>query len=131
MKHMTFCEERLGCLNCEKTALMRELLEKDLSLLHHELLNMIRGSRRLSISGIPHDRIYDLAERAYSVCEEHKKFHDKVVKMSKVSRRCSMELLDDMDSDSDSNMSEDPLQVCVSSFWRVGVAEGGLRGICE
>ncbi|KAK3738879.1 hypothetical protein QZH41_014658, partial [Actinostola sp. cb2023] len=117
IKHMNFCQEHLKCTNCEKTALMRELLEKDLSLLHHELVNMIRGSRRLSVSGIPTERMYDLAERAYSICEEHKRFHDVMVKLP---RRCSMELLDDIGPETEPDELDDPLQCTLNILRHFG-----------
>ena len=36
---------------------------------------MIESKRRISISGIPSDRIHNLATRTYSVCKEHREMH--------------------------------------------------------
>ena len=36
---------------------------------------MIGSNRRISISGIPAERIFNLATRTYSVCEEHREMH--------------------------------------------------------
>jgi hypothetical protein len=89
--YFNFCKEDLDCSNCEKTKTKQELLEKDLSLLHYALDKMLHGNRRLSVSGIPTERIYELADRAYGICEDHKKMHSEITKMK---RRCSQEFLD-------------------------------------
>ena len=74
-QHQAICQEQFSCHNCGQYRIKQDLVEKELTLLHHELQRMIQGNRRISISGIPIERIYNLAARTYTVCEEHREIH--------------------------------------------------------
>lgn len=74
-QHQAITQEQVSCHNCEQYNMKRDLLFKELTLLHHELVRMIKSNRRISFSGIPTERIYNVATRTYTVCEEHKEMH--------------------------------------------------------
>lgn len=52
---------------------------------------MLKDDRKLSVIGIPTDKIYNLAERTYGICEDHNKMHSEI---KNIKRRCSQEILD-------------------------------------
>lgn len=75
-QHQDISEQQFTCQNCGQYKIKQDLVKKELTLLHHELERMSQNrSKRISISGIPSERIYNLATRTYSVCEEHKEMH--------------------------------------------------------
>ena len=74
-QHQAITQEQVSCHNCGQYNIKRDLLFKELTLLHHELERMIKSNRRISISGIPTERIYNLATRICFACEEHKEMH--------------------------------------------------------
>ncbi|XP_015769700.1 PREDICTED: uncharacterized protein LOC107348191 isoform X1 [Acropora digitifera] len=75
-QHQAISEQQFSCsCNCEQYTMKQDLVQKELTLLHHELKRMIGSNRRISISGIPAERIFNLATRTYSVCEEHREMH--------------------------------------------------------
>lgn len=75
-QHQAISEQQFSCsCNCEQYTMKQDLVQKELTLLHHELKRMTESNRRISISGIPAERIYNLATRTYSVCEEHREMH--------------------------------------------------------
>ena len=75
-QHQAISEQQFSCsCNCEQYTMKQDLVQKELTLLHHELKRMIESKRRISVSGIPSERIYNLANRTYSVCEEHREMH--------------------------------------------------------
>ena len=75
-QHQDISEQLFSCQNCGQYKIKQDLVEKELTLLHHELARMSQNrSKRISISGIPSERIYNLATRTYSVCEEHREMH--------------------------------------------------------
>ena len=70
---------------------------------------MIQSNRRISVSGIPSERIYNLATRTYTVCEEHLKMH-----MQSRNRRSVCQHPDDnTDSSDDDEIIQGPLAVSV------------------
>lgn len=75
-QHQDITEQLFSCQNCGQYKIKQDLVNKELTLLHHELARMSQNrNRRISISGIPAERIYNLATRTYSVCEEHREMH--------------------------------------------------------
>ena len=74
--HTGFCQKGTNCEHCPRVGLKKDLIQNELALLQHELQKMIAGNRRISVSGIPTDRIYNIAERTYTICEEHKALHE-------------------------------------------------------
>ena len=74
-QHQAISDQKFSCSNCEQYTMKQDLVQKELTLLHHELKRMIQSKQRISISGIPAERIYNLATRTYSVCEEHREMH--------------------------------------------------------
>ena len=104
--HWNFCQQGQNCGDCDKSKLQQDLIMGELALLHYQLGQMTSGRRRMSLSGVSHERIYRLAERTFSVCEEHRKMHQMV-------RRKSCASLNDLDSCDDSSEDEfiGPIQV--------------------
>ena len=92
--HWNFCQQELNCLKCEKPQIQQDLIQKELELLHYELKRMIQSNRRISFSGIPTERIYNLAGRAYTVCEDHVKMHQEAKR-----RKSCLQLNEDTESD--------------------------------
>lgn len=75
-QHQYISGQKFSCQNCGLYTLKQDLVQKELTLLHYELERMSQTrNRRISISGIPSERIYNLATRTYSVCEEHREMH--------------------------------------------------------
>jgi len=75
-QHQDISEQLFTCQNCGQYKIKQDLVKKELTLLHHELERMSQNrSKRISMSGIPSERIYNLATRTYSVCEEHREMH--------------------------------------------------------
>lgn len=75
-QHQYISGQKFSCQNCELYTLKQDLVQKELTLLHYELERMSQTrNRRISISGIPSERIFNLATRTYSVCEEHREMH--------------------------------------------------------
>ncbi|CAH3041134.1 unnamed protein product, partial [Pocillopora meandrina] len=75
-QHQYISGQKFSCQNCELYTLKQDLVQKELTLLHYELERMSQTrNRRISISGIPSERIFNLATRTYSVCEEHQEMH--------------------------------------------------------
>lgn len=75
-QHQYISGQNFSCQNCGQYTMKQDLVQKELTLLHHELERMSQNrSRRISFSGIPSERIYNLATRTYTVCEEHREMH--------------------------------------------------------
>lgn len=107
-QHQAISEQQFSCHNCGQYTIKQYLVEKELMLLHHELQRMIASKRRISVSGIPAERIYNLATRTYSVCEEHREMH------SLHNRRrsmCQQHSEDAADSDDSDDPIDGPLMV--------------------
>ena len=105
--HSGFCQKGTKCQHCPRVGLKKDLIQNELALLHHELQRVITaGNRRISVYGIPTDRIYSIAERTYTVCEEHKELHQQVR-----SRKCSDTTNGSWDEDEDDERIEKSLKV--------------------
>lgn len=75
-QHQDISVQPFTCRNCGQYKIKQDLVKKELTLLHHELERMSQNrSKGISISGIPSERIFNLATRTYSVCEEHREMH--------------------------------------------------------
>lgn len=74
-QHQAISQAQFSCRNCEQYTIKKDLVQKELTLLHYELQRMIQSNRRISVSGIPSERIFNLATRTYTVCEEHREMH--------------------------------------------------------
>ena len=105
-QHQVISEQKFSCHNCGQYTIKQDLVQKELTLLHHELQRMIQSNRRISVSGIPADRIYNLATRTYSVCEEHAEMH-----MQSRNRRSSCQHSEDSADSDDNEIMEGPLMV--------------------
>ena len=102
-------QEQVSSHNCGQYNIKQDLMLKELTLLHHELERMIKSNRRISFSGIPTERIYNVATRTYTVCEEHKEMHTEHNK-----RRLSFCQHPDMtESDEGGDYIEGPLMVSI------------------
>ena len=114
-QHQDITQQLFSCRNCEQYKLKQDLLQKELTLLHHELERMSQNrNRRISISGIPSERIYNLATRTYEVCEEHRKMHLRSRNRRSV---CQHPEEAGVDSDESEDHIEGPLMVtAVSKF---------------
>ena len=106
-QHQYISGQKFSCQNCELYTLKQDLVQKELTLLHYELERMSQTrNRRISISGIPSERIFNLATRTYSVCEEHREMH----LHSKRRQSMCQHSEETMDSD-DNDHIEGPLMV--------------------
>jgi len=106
-QHQAISQQQFSCQNCGQYRIKQDLVEKELTLLHHELQRMIQGNRRISISGIPAERIYNLATRTYTVCEEHREMHAR----SRNRRSMCQHPEDPADSDDSDDHLDRPLMV--------------------
>ena len=108
-QHQAISQEQVSCHNCGQYMIKQDLVLKELTLLHHELERMIQSKRRISISGIPSERIYNLATRTYTVCEEHKEMHAR----SRNRRSSCQHPEDQAESDENDDHIEGPLMVSI------------------
>lgn len=108
-QHQVISEQKFSCHNCGQYTIKQDLVQKELTLLHHELQRMIQSNRRISVSGIPADRIYNLATRTYSVCEEHAEMH-----MQSRNRRSSCQHSEDSADSDDNEIMEGPLMCALN-----------------
>ena len=107
-QHQDISEQSFTCQNCGQYKIKQDLVKKELTLLHHELERMSQNrSKRISISGIPSERIYNLASRTYSVCEEHRDMHLRSRKKPSVCQHPE----ENADSDDSVDHIEGPLMV--------------------
>lgn len=107
-QHQDISRQHFSCQNCGQYTIKRDLVQKELTLLHHELERMIQNrNKRISISGIPSERIYNLATRTYSVCEEHREMHLR----SRNRRSVCQHPEETVDSDDSDDHIEGPLMV--------------------
>ena len=106
-QHQAISQQQFSCRNCVQYKVKQDLVQKELTLLHYELQRMIQSNRRISVSGIPSERIFNLATRTYDVCEEHKEMH-----MQSRNRRSVCQHPDDYtDSSDDDEIIQGPLAV--------------------
>ena len=114
-QHQYISRQQFSCQNCGQYTMKQDLVQKELTLLHHELERMSQfRNRRISISGIPSERIYNLATRTYSVCEEHREMHLRSRRRRSV---CQQHQDETMDSDDSDDHIEGPLMVkCCCCF---------------
>ncbi|XP_048576513.1 uncharacterized protein LOC116602146 [Nematostella vectensis] len=146
-RDISFCPDTFNCSECEKTQIKQDLILKELELLNYELVKMQGAEQKVPISGIPTERIYNLAERAYNVCEEHKKMHEKRKELRRryshavldtveekeegkglstkktLARRCSQEVLDASDTESEDDLTKDiegPLKCILNVLLKFG-----------
>ena len=109
-QHEAITQEQVSCGNCGQYNIKQDLVLKELTLLHHELKRMIKSNRRISFSGIPTERIYNVATRTYTVCEEHKEMHSEHNKR----RQSFCQHPDNMtESDEGDDYIEGPLMVSI------------------
>lgn len=107
-QHQDISQQLFSCQNCDQYKIKQDLVQKELTLLHHELERMSQNrSRRISISGIPSERIYNLATRTYDVCAEHREMHLR----SRNRRSVCQHPEETVDSDDSDENIEGPLMV--------------------
>ena len=107
-QHQDISVQPFACQNCGQYKIKQDLVKKELTLLHHELERMSHNrSKRISISGIPSERIFNLATRTYSVCEEHREMHLRSRKRQSVCQHPE----ENADSDDSVDHIEGPLMV--------------------
>lgn len=115
-QHQAISQEQVSCHNCGQYMIKQDLVLKELTLLHHELERMIQSKRRISISGIPSERIYNLATRTYTVCEEHKEMHAR----SRNRRSSCQHPEDQAESDENDDHIEGPLMCALNVIIGIG-----------
>lgn len=116
-QHQDITEQLFSCQNCGQYKIKQDLVNKELTLLHHELARMSQNrNRRISISGIPAERIYNLATRTYSVCEEHREMHLGSRRRQSVCQHPE----EKADSDDSVDHIEGPLMCAVNVILRIG-----------
>ena len=108
-QHQAISQQQFSCRNCAQYKVKQDLVQKELTLLHYELQRMIQSNRRISVSGIPSERIYNLATRTYTVCEEHREMH----KQTRNRRSVCQHPDDSTDSSDDDEIIQGPLAVSV------------------
>ena len=113
-QHQDISQQQFSCQNCGQYKVKQDLVQRELTLLHHELERMSQNrGRRISISGIPSERIFNLATRTYDVCAEHREMH-----LRSRSRRIVCQHPDEaVDSDDRDDHIEGPLMVTAVLFF--------------
>ncbi|KAL9974454.1 hypothetical protein ACROYT_G011486 [Oculina patagonica] len=116
-QHQDISQQLFSCQNCDQYTIKQDLVQRELTLLHHELERMSQNrSRRISISGIPSERIYNLATRTYDVCAEHREMH-----LRSRNRRSVCQHPEEMvDSDDSDESIEGPLMCALNIVLSIG-----------
>lgn len=72
-QHQTI-SRHLSCQNCQPCSMKGDLVQKEFNPLLLKL-QWMKESRRISYSEIPSEKVRNLADRIYSLCEEHRELH--------------------------------------------------------